>query len=85
MARTITVIWSDENCDGSGEHHVQELNLDLTPTEVRETLTDTLVYLAMVACYKDVHSEEYARALADSAIKDYGLVGIINGVVEWLH
>ena len=83
MARTITVIWNDER--SLGGHRVQELNLELTPNEVRETLTDTLVYLAMLAHYNDVNGEEEARALADSALKDYGLVGIINGVVEWLH
>lgn len=85
MARTITVIWNDENCDGLNDYRTQELHLDLTPNEVRATPVNTLIRMAMLAHYKAADDPGRAIALTNEAMKSYGLVGIINGVVEWLH
>ncbi len=85
MATTITVIWNDRNCDGDSYPHVQEISLELTPGEIREYSTSTLVRAAMLAYYKAGDDPGLAIALTNEAIKSYGFVGIINGAVDWLH
>ena len=80
----ITVIWNDRYCDGD-QSRSQELELEMTIEEVRQASVDTLVRLAMMGYYKEGHTATKVYELTNEAMQSYGLVGVINGAVEWLH
>ena len=79
----VTVIWNDLFCDGDGAIST-ELDLELTPAEVRDTPTNTLMRRAMLYYYGENHTADEAVMLTDEAMKNCGFVGIIIGPVEWL-
>lgn len=74
FVRRFTVIWNDHNSDGLGDYNVEEIWLN----ESRLPSTNGVVSIAMAK--KGYTDDEIKEALA----KDYGLVGIIRGTVDWL-
>ncbi len=86
MKTLVTVIWNDRYCGDMSSHIVEAVTIKGSAEDIRKMSTDAIIRVAAFQYYRrGCDSDNEARESVKDIIKDYGFVGVILGVPEWLH